>query len=234
MANLINAGTFHPRRVNQYVRALQYSSDVNYNGFTRVDFGAPAASAAANVAGVTQIDTAKTLDLTGVAVVDAPYGRTMQFVGGATIIAGSSITIRGYDYLNQPMSEVLTTVAGVTPILGIRAFKYLTSVTYAANGGTTPATVTMSMGYGGRLGLPYRALDVTSEIGGNILRATTGTLVGGPFSQTSNAAGQADPRGTFTPNTPLNGVNTVSAHFVFGNDLFPDGRCGLHGFPHAG
>lgn len=233
MANLANSGTFHPRRVNQYVRAMQYSSDVNYNGFTRTDFGAPAVAATTNILGVTQIDTAKTFDLTTVAALDAPFGRNVQFVGGTTIVAGSAITVRGYDYLNQPMSEVLTTVAGVTPVVGIRAFKYLTSVTFAANAGTPVATVTMSMGTGSKLGLPYRVIDGMTEVGNGVPRATFGTLVTGPFAQTSNAAGQADPRGTFTPNTPLNSVNTVSAHFTYANDL-SGVNCGLMGFPHAG
>jgi len=237
MANMVNAGTFHPRRVNQYVKCMQYAMDVNSQGSTRTDFGTPAASSANNVVNAQSIAAAVTLDLTTLAQIDAPFGRSLQLTGSATVLAGSAITIRGYDYLNQPMSEVLTSVAGATLIQGIRAFKYLTSVTFAANAGTAP--VTMSIGYGGKLGLPYRAIAQRLEVANGVPAGSQGTFVAGPFAQTTNAAGQADPRGTYIPSTTLNGANRVSAHFDYANDFTgtpgaSNEACGLMGFPHAG
>jgi hypothetical protein len=43
MPNLMANATNFPRRINNYVPAMQYSADVNYNGETRVSFGAPLA-----------------------------------------------------------------------------------------------------------------------------------------------------------------------------------------------
>jgi len=235
MANLINPGTFHPRRVNQYVAKMQYASDVNFNGSTRVDFGSPGVGASNNIVNARDISAAVTVDLTGLAAIDAIYGRSLVFTGSANVVAGTSITVRGFDYLNQPMSEVVTTVAGVTPIQGIRAFKYLSSVTFALNTGTAP--VTMSIGLSNKLGLPYRAIGQRLEVANGAPVATQGTFVAGPNAQTTNAVGQADPRGTYQPNTALSVNTRLSAHFDFANDIFGaigSEAGGLMGFPHAG
>jgi hypothetical protein len=58
MPNLEAVPTNFPRRINKYVPAMQYSADVNYNGETRVNFGAPAAAAANAVANGVSINTA--------------------------------------------------------------------------------------------------------------------------------------------------------------------------------
>ena len=44
MPNLMAMPTNFPRRINIYVPAMAYSADVNYNGETRVNFGAPPAA----------------------------------------------------------------------------------------------------------------------------------------------------------------------------------------------
>jgi len=248
VANIINQGTYHPRRVNQYVKAMQYASDVNYGGRTRISFsqrsGAtkvhPAASVATSIMNAQNIAAATPpLDLTAVPAAPEPWGRTLLFTGSANVVAGSAITVRGYDYLNQPMTEVVNTVAGVTAIQGVRAFKALTSITFAANTGTAP--VTMSVGWGNKLGLPYRAIAASTETSNGVPVATQGTLVPGPFAQTNNAAGAADPRGTYQPNTAMNGANEITASFDFANDIVevtttvpPQYNCGLMGYPHAG
>jgi len=236
VANVINPGTFHPRRVNQYVRAMQYASDVNYGGRTRISFGRPLASSSNNILAATNATVAGNYDTTGVAAAPEPFGRTVQVAGVANTAAGSSVTIRGYDYLNQPMTEALTTVAGVTVIQGIKAFKSIILVSIGANGGAAPNTI--SVGWGAKLGLPYRAIAQSTEVANGVPTATQGTFVAGPFAQTNNAVGQADPRGTYQPNTAFtstNGANgnLIDASFDFANDL-SGVNCGLMGFPHAG
>ena len=72
MANIINPGTYHPRRVNQYVKSMQYSSDVNYGGYTRVSFGPLANAATNNIVNAGAAAAATTLDLTTLADIIAP------------------------------------------------------------------------------------------------------------------------------------------------------------------
>jgi hypothetical protein len=218
---------------------MQYASDVNYSVGTRISFGPVAVAATNNIVNAVSVAAAVTLDLTNLPDMIAPYGRCVTVTGSANIIAGSAITLRGWDYLGQPMTEVFTSVLGVTPIQGVKAFKSFNSVTFAANAGTAP--VTFSIGQSNRLGLPYRALYAREETNSSLPVATQGTLVAGPFGLQNNSVGTLDPRGTYTPNTVPNGVAVIAAVFTFVNDLFgtpggasPNDLCGLHGFPHAG
>ena len=83
--------TNFPRRINMYVPAMQYASDVNMYNATRVSFQAPAAAVSNNILNAQSVAAAVTVDLT--ANVNAqnildPYGRTIQLVG----VAGAVIT----------------------------------------------------------------------------------------------------------------------------------------------
>jgi hypothetical protein len=239
MVSLVNPGTFHPKRVNQYVASMQYASDVNYAAGTRISFGPVAVASTNNIVNASNVAAAVTLDLTPLPDIIAPYGRCVTVTGSATILAGSSITLRGWDYLGQPMTEVFTSVAGATPIIGAKAFKSFNSVTFGANAGTAP--VTFSIGQNTKLGLPYRALFAREETINSTPVSPVGTLVPGPFVNQSNAVGVVDPRGTYQPTTVVNGLAVITAIFTFVNDLFgtpggarPNDAGGLYGFPHAG
>lgn len=234
MANVMTPGNFHPRRINQYVPKMQLASDVHYGGSTRISFGPVAAGNTNNVVNAQSLVAAATLDLSGLPDVVAPWGRCVTLTGSANVIAGSAITLRGWDYLGQPMAEVFTSVAGVTAIVGLKAFKTFNSVTFALNAGTAP--VTMSIGQNTKLGLPYRAIAARLETASGAPTGTQGTLAAGPIVAPTNAVGQPDPRGTYTPFTTMTGATTITAHFDFANDTFLVGAtevCGLMGFPHA-
>jgi hypothetical protein len=58
MANITSLPTFFPRRLSQYVPALTYASDVNYNGVTRVNFGAVATASATAILSAQSISPA--------------------------------------------------------------------------------------------------------------------------------------------------------------------------------
>lgn len=222
MPNVITNPTNFPRRVNNYVRAMMYSSDVNYNGFTRISFGAPLAANATNVLNAGSVANANTtIDLTGVAAFPEPYGRT------ATIVASGAggtqlVTLYGWDYLGQPVRCDIT-LNGVTPVVIPKALKSFGSLVSA----TAMAGITVNIGSGTNLGLPYKCLKVEMEIA-NGLPVAAGTLTL-PVLTDPQTATTGDPRGTYLPTTTLNGTNIISAVFDFANDVNTANNGGLHG-----
>lgn len=222
MPNVMTNPSFFPVRVNEYVAAMQYSSDVNYNGNTRVSFGTPAANNATLVTSGISIATLGTVDLTSFAQFPETYGRCISLVGsGATT---SVMIVNGWDYLGQPISEQIT-LAGAANVAGNKAFKTFRSLQIT----TTTAATTISIGSGAKFGLPYKAIRCQFEVANGAL-VVAGTLQAAslvdPQTLTSN-----DPRGMYNPTTAPNGTTTIDATFDFMNDVNAAGRGGLMGLP---
>ena len=91
MPNVMTNPTFFPRRINNYVPAMMYSSDVNWNGVTRVSFGAPAAANATAIVNAQSIAVALSVDLTGATPIVETYGRTISVVASGA--ATSTLTV---------------------------------------------------------------------------------------------------------------------------------------------
>lgn len=221
MPNVQTDPTNFQRRINNYVPAMMYSSDVNYNGATRTSFGAPLAANATLVANATTIaGNGTVVDLSTVAPFPETYGRTVTIVasGASTTV----ISLRGWDYLGQPIQEDLT-LNGTTPVVGKKAFKsFLSYTTGTGTGGTT-----CNIGSGAALGLPYKCLRVGWEVA-NGQAVSAGTLIQAVLTdpQTSTTG---DPRGTYAPTTTLNGTNIISAACDYVNDVNSSRNGGLHG-----
>ena len=222
MPNVMTDPTFFPRRINSYVPAMAYSSDVNYNGVTRVNFGTPLAANATALMNAASIAVAGTFDAGGVSVADK-YGRTLSVVASGASTA--SITVRGLDYLGQPINEDYT-LNGATPVPGKKAFKTLSSLTV----NTVTAGTTVNVGTGAGLGLPYKALRAEWETANGVAVAA-GTLTV-PVLTDPQTATAGDPRGTYAPTTTLNGTNIITAAFSFANDVNTANNGGLHGIRH--
>ena len=219
MPNVMPNPTNFPRRINNYVPAMAYSADVNYNGATRVTFGAPLASNTTLVGTGLSIATAGTIDLSGVVPFPETYGRTVTIAAsGAAAVA---VLLNGWDYLGQPIQEQLT-LNGVTPVLGKKAFKAFNNLVVNAT-----AAATVLIGSGASLGLPYKAVRCAYEIA-NGVSAAAGTLVAGALTDPQTAT-TADPRGIYAPTTALNGTNIISAVFDMVNDVNTANNGGLHG-----
>jgi len=218
---MANATNF-PRRINTYVPAMAYSADVNYNGETRVNFGAPAAAATNDILSATNIGTLTQIDLSGVAAIAAPYGRNISVnLNAAGVIA---VVVNGWDYLGQPIAESFTT-AGATPVVGNKAFKSFSNATF-------PATaVQLSINSGSKLGLPYKSIRAVYEVANGVL-AAAGTLQAPSLVDPATAT-TTDPRGMYTPTTALNGANIISAAFNMLNDVNTSNNGGLHGIRQA-
>jgi hypothetical protein len=223
MPNVMTNPTNFQRRINTYVPAMMYSSDVNYNNPTRVNFGAPAAAVANSIVNAQSIAAAITVDLTGVAQIPETYGRTLTYVASGA--SGATITLNGWDYLGQPLREDIT-MNGATPVVGKKAFK--TFLNLVIN--TTTAATTINIGTGTGLGLPYKALRVAWEVA-NGVAAAAGTLTAGVLTDPQTAV-TGDPRGTYVTTTTMNGSNIISAVFDFANDVNTANNGGLHGIRH--
>lgn len=225
MANLITAPTFFPRRLSSYVPAMAYASDVSISGDARISFGAPAVANPTFFLSALSIAAGATLQASSLlnsATIVEPYGRNLQVVlsgAGAT-----TFTVDGFDYLVQPMSENFT-LNGATPVLGKKAFKYIRQITF------TSIAVTMNLGFGATLGLPYKVGRVLTEEFAQLPVSTLGTVVIPDITAVATAT-TGDTRGTYTPQSTPNGTSNLSATFEFYSDVDANNIGGLHGVPH--
>lgn len=220
---------FRNRRYNSYVPACAYAADVIHEGPYQVDFGTPAVAAAASILSAQSIATAGTSSgLTGstpllLDTIPDTFGRNLTVVASGA--ATSNVTIRGRDYLGQPMAESFT-LNGTTPVVGVKAFKWVDSVTYGATAATT-----INVGVGARFGLPYRMsrVDGLEEVDG--ASAAAGTFTAGVLTDPQTAT-TADPRGLYTPTTTPDGVKRLRMAFMPNNLLNANGNGGLYGIAH--
>jgi hypothetical protein len=222
MPNVMSNMTTTFRFANSYCPAMQYSADVNYNGGTRVNFGSPAAANATLVINGASVAAAGVIDLSGVAFVAEPFGRTVSVVlsGAGT----GTVTLRGFDYLGQPISENLA-LNGATAVAGKKAFKSFASLTVP-----TVGAATLNLGTDVGLGLPYKALRVQFETANGAMVAP-GTLTA-PVLTDPQTATTGDPRGTYVPTTAPNGSTNITAVFDMANDVNAAGNGGLLGIKH--
>lgn len=216
-------GQFLNRRYNAYVPACAYSADVIHGAPYMVDFLTPIAAVAAGILSAQDIAAAGSTTTFVVDTADAPFGRNVTVVASGA--ATSTVTVSGRDYLGQAVTELLT-LNGATPVVGLKAFKWIDSVAFGATAGTT-----INLGFGTKLGLPYRMSNVMEETA-NGAEATVGTFVAGVLTDPqTNATG--DPRGTYIPSTTMNGSNRILATFLPYNVLNANGNGGLFGIKAA-
>jgi hypothetical protein len=130
--------------------------------------------------------------------------RAVSVTTGAGSPTTVNITVTGYDYYGQAMSEVIATGAvASTTTNGAKAFYVITNV--AASGGSA---VTVSVGTADVFGCPVRFIDKSYVVRYGWNNATTddtsGTLT---VAATQTATtGTGDVRGTFAPSTAADGI----------------------------
>lgn len=150
------------------------------------------------------------------------FGRNV--IVKASGAATSLVTVIGRDYLGQPMRENFT-LNGTNSVVGLKAFKYIDQVTWAGTGGTT-----IDLGWGVRMGLPYKTRAVEREYKDSVL-ASAGTLTA-PVVTDPQTATTGDPRGTYTLTGTPDGTAIFEIDAVFDNSLNTSSRGGLHGISH--
>lgn len=189
-------GDFFPRRINDYVPNMQYAADVRFGGLGTIRIPAPiVADPDGILAGVSIATAVDTTAFEATLTEDAmsKFGRNVTVVASGA--ATSNVTVYGKDYLGQPMVESFT-LNGSTPVVGLKAFRYIDRIT----AGVTAAT-TIDVGWGARLGLPYRLIDAVKEVVDQTVAANAGTFVNAVAIGTSHSATTGDPRGTYQPHS---------------------------------
>ena len=114
-------------------------------------------------------------------------------------VAPQNMTVSGYDYYGQPMTEVITSSAAIsTAVNGKKAFYQISSIATAGATGTTITVGTTDI-----LGLPVRVIDagyIINASWANTLGANAGTLVNADMTTPATTT-TGDVRGTFLPAT---------------------------------
>ena len=213
MARRIATGNF--QRLSTRVPNMAYVAGIESGAIVYANYGAPtAADAALGTAGM--ILTGQSISSAGSTTTFlsgftqslaqmSPYGRCLWIVASGASTA--NVTIRGRDYLGQPMADQKA-LNGTTTAICNKAFRTVDSITWEAGG-----AVTMNVGLSNSFGLPFKFLAIQSELKNNAIAANNGTFVVGTNAQLT--AGSFDPRGRYTISTVLpDGINTFELYYL--------------------
>ena len=143
----------------------------------------------------------------GVTVLQLDVPRAVSIVSGTGTLTNRNVTISGYDYYGQAMSEVIATgTVQSTTVKGKKAFYQIASATISGALGATIAIGTTDI-----LGLPVRVFNVAyiaSVKSNNTLAQDAGTFVVADTAAATTTTG--DVRGTYVPATASDGsIRTV-------------------------
>lgn len=233
--SVLRADAF-PIRISHYVPAMKYDAAVHHTSPFVVDFGAPIvadpdgildgqsiAAVSSTSTFVAASFTARSDGLTKEEVMGR-YGRCLTVVASGA--ATTEVSVHGRDYLGQKMSEELT-LNGTTAVVGLKAFKHIDLVEWEDT-----AAVTIDLGWGDKLGLPYKTRAVLREYEDDVL-AAAGTFVA-PVTTDPATKSTGDPRGTYDPTGTLDGSAEFKIECRVSNAVNASGNGGLHGIAHYG
>jgi hypothetical protein len=122
-----------------------------------------------------------------------------------TSTTARAITISGYDYFGQAMTETITVITAGTAKFGAKAFYQIASATI--NGSATAVTI----GTSDIFGLPLRCIDAgyIVKVGwNNTLAQDTGTFVAADMTNPATST-TGDVRGTYKPSTASDGIKRL-------------------------
>jgi hypothetical protein len=215
------------RGPNHFVPNMQYASDVEVTGMAKADLGIPVTASANGILNAQSIATAGATQVFAATYNNdslSRYGRVLQLVASA--VSTSVVTVQGFDFWGQPLTEAIT-LNGTTVVIGVKAFRYVTRISWTATAATT-----MSIGWVDRFGLPYRAIDavIQQELVNDAPVGVAGTITVGALPQAAQTNISIDPRGLYVPNVanPANGARKFSIMYHVDNVL------GLMGARHFG
>jgi len=164
----------------------------------------PAAAGNLTLTAGTSVRSVVRPDGTTVLQLDLPRAVQLTTASG-TISTSRTLTVTGYDYYGQPMSEAIatgTTSSAVANVKGKKAFFQITSI---AISGALPVAITV--GTTDILGLPVRVFNVAyiaSVKSNSTLAQDAGTFVAADTATATTTTG--DVRGTYVPATASDGI----------------------------
>lgn len=219
---------YFPYGISMRIPSLQYAADVVLGSPYCANFGAPLALSAAGLVAAVQMVSGSPLTLNtftaGVGTATAignnglvphdsltvrnGWGRNISAVASAACVR--TLTINGRDYLGTVAVEVLT-MNGTTTVSGLKAFQWIDSLVWSS----VADVVTINVGWGNVLGLPYAGQSLVSEIKNGAVAANAGTFVAALADATASTNTNADVRGTYLPVTVIpDGVQTFELYYT--------------------
>lgn len=139
----------------------------------------------------------------GVTVVQLDCPRAVATTTGAGSPTTRNVTISGYDYYGQAMSEVIATGAvASTTVNGKKAFFQISGITISGS-----PVVTVAVGTTDIIGLPVRVIDaayIVSSGWNNTLPNDAGTFVAAVMTNPATTT-TGDVRGTYVPSSATDG-----------------------------
>ena len=142
----------------------------------------------------------------GTTVVQLDVPRAVSTRTGAGTPTSRNVTISGYDYYGQPMSEVIATGAvASTTVNGKKAFFQISGITISGS-----PVVTVAVGTTDILGVPVRMTNVayvSSVRWDSTLAADAGTFVAAVTTAATTTSG--DVRGTYVPSSATDGAKRL-------------------------
>ena len=170
--------------------------------------GVSASHAGAGAAGTTNMTIGGALASGGVATLDVPRNVVITVTHSSSVVAMSG-TITGTDEYGHTITEAWAVTATGTSktFTGKKAFKTVTGITEVVAGDASANTIIA--GNGKVLGLPFKAAVpaiITETEDGAV--PTAGVLVA------ASTAATADARGTYTPNSALNGALDFVVYYL--------------------
>ena len=142
----------------------------------------------------------------GVTVIQLDVPRAVSVTTGAGSPTTRNVTVSGYDYYGQPMSEVIATGAVLsTTTAGKKAFYQISSATISGS-----PVVTVSIGTTDVLGIPVRVTDaayVASVGWNNVLARDAGTFAKAVTTTATTTSG--DVRGTYLTSAATDGAKRL-------------------------
>jgi hypothetical protein len=168
----------------------------------------------------------------GQTVLQLDCPRAVSIVSGAGTLTNRTVTITGYDYYGQPMTEQIATgTVQSTTVKGKKAFFTIVSASISGALGATIAIGTTDI-----LGIPVRVFNVAyiaSVKTNSTLAQDTGTFVAADTATATATTG--DVRGTYVPGTASDGINrTVMGILLPGIAVGPNAtRVGALGVTQA-
>lgn len=208
------------KMISRYTPLAVCSGNITNNIYS-VDFGKLAPSA--DVVTVAGGSDASVFDYEKPIEIDAPYGAALSVVANGA--STSVITIKGFDYLGQPMTETVT-LNGTTAVATKKCFKYIERIEIPVS---TAVTITITRKL--LLGLPYRTTQILAEMRDGE-KVSTATLVAP--SIIASTAVSTEPRGIYNLATYASAKRVVAV-LVASDDVFTiNGKDegGLFGIPH--
>ena len=210
-----NAGLNDPSPMEVGVGPLgrEYVWDVIPQTLQAANIAASQTPAAAGSLTLTAGTSAKSVVRTdGTTVIQLDVARAVQLTtASGTITTSRNLTVSGYDYYGQAMTEVIatgTTSSAVANVSGKKAFYQISSI---AISGALPVAITV--GTTDVLGFPLRTFDAgyVVRVGwNNTLANDAGTFVVADMTTPATST-TGDVRGTYVPSSATNGIKRLVA-----------------------